>query len=308
MMQYFSLVIISVASAQKLGSLGTSGGSGPVGGIGTPQNPVTSPQSFITDALIPAENASARQLSLGEAPVLLDSYPHNPNSRNVTVDSINGARQEMVGFGHAWTDSSVSVFNTLDDDVLDQVLKDLFSAEGNNMGMMRHTIGSSDLSYDQYSYDDNGPGWNSGEVDLNLSSFDIGYNGRRMADMIAKMGDYKGKICHRTQISAYIISGDVTLFGSPWSAPGWMKRNGLFIAESKFGNSVRASTDVLDLNLPGQGNYAWGNNSFNFNYIPQYAQYFAKYIDAFKARGVRVNAITPQNEPLTNQGGYPTMW
>ena len=37
-------------------------------------------------------------------------------------------------------------------------------------------------------------------------------------------------------------------------------------------------------------------------------QYFSKYVDAFKEHGVAVNAITPMNEPLNYQGGYPCMY
>jgi O-glycosyl hydrolase len=274
--------LICIAASQSIQSLGTSGGSGPNGGIGDANHPVKEAASFITDALIPTSPDSTRQLALGPAPVKSNkvTYPYqDPEARVVVVDSDGGARQELLGFGHSWTDSTVEVFSDLDADVFDQVMKDLYGQEGNNMGMMRHSIGSSDLSYAQYTYDDNGDDFNHGSPDPSLSYFDIGYHGRKMADMIAQMGNYKS---------------DVTLFGSPWSPPGWMKHNGLFIAP--------------ELNVPNGGAYYFTNNTFNIEYIHSYASYLAKYVDAFKAQGVKVNAITPQNEPLNNQGGYPTMY
>ena len=97
----------------------------------------------------------------------------------------------MVGFGHSWTDSATSVFNTLDNDTLANVLSDLFGQNGNNMGFMRHTIGSSDLSGDQYTYDDNGPSFNEGEPDLYLSHFSLGPYGTAQAEFIARMGSVK---------------------------------------------------------------------------------------------------------------------
>ncbi len=142
---------------------------------------------------------------------------------------------------------------------------------------MRHTIGSSDLDGNQYSYDDNGPSFNEGEPDLDLSHFDIGPHGTAMAKMIARMGDYKG---------------DVFLFGSPWSYPGWTKHNDLFIAPN--------------LNVGSYSNIM--NNSFDTNYIPQMVQYFSKYIDAFRDLGVTINGMTLMNEPLNSQGGYPCMY
>lgn len=284
MHQFMRLVvgatILQFTASQTISQVGTCGGDGPAGGLGDSGQAVTVAQAFITDALIPTAPNTTRQLAVGTAPVMIGAYPAgNHLVYNVTIDTAKGARQEMLGFGHAWTDSAVVVFNSLEPDVLDQAMKDLYGQDGNNMGLMRHTIGSSDLSYNQYSYDDNGPGFNQGNLDSSLSSFDLGYDGTRMADMIATMGKYKS---------------DVTLFGSPWSAPSWMKRNGLFIAPN--------------LNPQGGGAYQFTNNTFNFNLIQEYAQYFAKYVDAFKERGVTVNAITPMNEPLNNQGGYPTMY
>jgi glucosylceramidase len=38
-----------------------------------------------------------------------------------------------------------------------------------------------------------------------------------------------------------------------------------------------------------------------------YADYFVKYIRAFEAEGIVIDAITPQNEPLYSTAGYPCM-
>ncbi|KAK3109589.1 hypothetical protein LTR53_016994, partial [Teratosphaeriaceae sp. CCFEE 6253] len=270
----------STAYAQSVAGLGVSGGNGPRGGIGDGAHPVRHAQAFITDALIPSAPNTTRQLARGIAPAL----SHRNSSadcgrRYVVVDSSPaGCRQEMVGFGHAWTDSTVDVFNSLEPDLFDQVMDDLFGQDGNNMGFMRHTIGSSDLSGRQYSYDDNGPGFNLGEPDLTLSNFGLGPDGTAMAKMIAQMGEYKG---------------DVFLFGSPWSYPGWMKNSDLFIAPV-------IQTDG--------GQYPLLNNSLNIKYIPQAVEYFTKYIDAFLEQGVTINGLTLENEPLNYQGGYPCMY
>ncbi|KUJ23678.1 glycoside hydrolase, partial [Mollisia scopiformis] len=218
-----------------------------------------------------------RQLSSGPAPVRLSSFPGKDEAhRNVTID-VARQQQEMLGFGHSWTDSAVSLFETLEPSFFNMVMEDLFGQNGNNMAFMRHTVGSSDLSDTYYTYDDNGP-VNQGKPDPGLLNFSLGAAGTRMADMIALMGDYKS---------------DVTLCGSPWSAPGWMKKNGLLVAD------VHWSDD-------GTNNIA--NNSFDPAYADEFANYLARYIDAFQARGVNVNAISPMNEPLNSQGGYPCMY
>ena len=124
---------------EVLWNTGVSGGNGSQGGIGSLDNPVLKAQSFITDALIPIKPNTTRQLARGPAPVL-SSTNSTPTTctqlRSVVIDaSPKGAQQEMVGFGHAWTDSTVSVFNQLEPAVLDQVMEELFGQDGNNMGV-----------------------------------------------------------------------------------------------------------------------------------------------------------------------------
>jgi glucosylceramidase len=68
------------------------------------------------------------------------------------------------------------------------------------------------------------------------------------------------------------------VLGSLWSAPAWMKSN----------------SSLYDGVLPAQ------------NY-PIFAQYLSKYIQAYKAAGVDVWAITPTNEPLGVGGSRESM-
>ncbi|GAA3923990.1 glucosylceramidase [Chitinophaga oryziterrae] len=73
------------------------------------------------------------------------------------------------------------------------------------------------------------------------------------------------------------LAPDIKILGSPWSAPVWMKTGGSFI-----GGSLKPE------------------------YYAAYAQYFVKYIQAMKAEGITIDAITPQNEPL-HGGNNPSM-
>jgi glucosylceramidase len=70
------------------------------------------------------------------------------------------------------------------------------------------------------------------------------------------------------------VNPELFLFSSPWSPPGWMKAGG-----SMLGGSMRR------------------------RYIPNYAQYFIKFLQAYAAEGVVVQAVTPQNEVDTDQDG-----
>ena len=67
---------------------------------------------------------------------------------------------------------------------------------------------------------------------------------------------------------------DLFLFSSPWSPPGWMKAGG-----SMLGGSMR-----------------------QHSFAP-YAKYFVKFLQAYAAEGVPVQAVTVQNEVDTDQDG-----
>jgi len=73
------------------------------------------------------------------------------------------------------------------------------------------------------------------------------------------------------------INPNIKILASPWSAPVWMKDN---------------------------------NNSIGGSLLPQYysvyAQYFVKYIQAMRAQGITIDAVTVQNEPQ-HGGNNPSM-
>ena len=73
------------------------------------------------------------------------------------------------------------------------------------------------------------------------------------------------------------INPTLKILGSPWSAPLWMKTI----------NSFKGG-------------------SLKQEYFDVYAKYFVKYVQAMKAAGIPIDAITPQNEPL-HGGNNPSM-
>lgn len=70
------------------------------------------------------------------------------------------------------------------------------------------------------------------------------------------------------------VNPDLFLFSSPWTPPGWMKSN-----KSMLGGNMQR------------------------RYMGAYANYFVKFLQAYEAEGVFVNAITVQNEVDTDQDG-----
>jgi glucan endo-1,6-beta-glucosidase len=215
------------------------------------------------------------QLSSIAAPVQGSGTPGSESTWQLSIDDTSsGYKQSITGFGAAVTDSTVTEFNTLSASTLDQLLNEILTSSGADFSLFRHTIGASDLSADPvYTYDDNG-----GSVDTTLSGFNLGDRGNAMASMIAQMQS---------------INSNVKILGTPWSAPGWLKLNGVI------------DGDTTNNNL-NDGYLSGGVGTSG--YSSQFAQYFVKYIQAYKSLGATVDYITIQNEPLNSQSGYPTMY
>ncbi|QDO95756.1 glucosylceramidase [Formosa sediminum] len=74
------------------------------------------------------------------------------------------------------------------------------------------------------------------------------------------------------------IHPDIKIMGSPWSAPSWMKSN-----NNSIGGSLKPE------------------------YYLTYANYFVKYIQAYQAEGIAIDAVTIQNEPY-HDGNNPSMY
>ncbi|MEQ9307815.1 MAG: glycoside hydrolase family 30 beta sandwich domain-containing protein [Balneolaceae bacterium] len=73
------------------------------------------------------------------------------------------------------------------------------------------------------------------------------------------------------------VNPEIKILGSPWSAPSWMKTN-----NSPIGGSLKPE------------------------YYEVYANYFVKYIKGMEAEGIKIDAITIQNEPQ-HDGNNPSM-
>jgi glucosylceramidase len=70
------------------------------------------------------------------------------------------------------------------------------------------------------------------------------------------------------------LNPDLYLFSTPWSPPGWMKAGG-----SLLGGSMRKE------------------------YFDAYANYFVKFLRSYAAEGIKIDAVTIQNEVDTDQNG-----
>ncbi|OON70379.1 hypothetical protein B0919_05000 [Hymenobacter sp. CRA2] len=226
-----------------------------------PPAPPTGPTTSEVDAWLTTPEQSGARLTKQPFPLNFDAAAGDATAPIIEVNP-GQEYQPIDGFGAAVTGSSAYLIQRkMSTAQRDELLRDLFTTTGNGIGLnyIRMTIGSSDFSLGNYSYDDPP----AGQTDPTLARFSIAPD---QQDLVPTL----------QQIVA--LNPGIKLMGSPWSAPAWMKSSQSMI-----------------------------RGRLNTSAYPAFAQYFVKYVQAFRAAGVPVDAITVQNEPLYEPSGYPGM-
>jgi len=233
-----------------------------------PSNPTTT--TTTTTPITYVKTDAQFWLTQGDGSALLQrqnmalNFAATTNSNpTITVDTTQ-TYQTIDGFGFALTGGSATLINGLATTQKMALIKELFAADSNNIGIsyLRISIGASDLSSTDFTYDDLG----SGQTDNNLQYFSIDHE---TTDLIPVLK------------AILAINPNIKILACPWTAPVWMKQNA--------------------------GDYSgFKGGTLNPTYYDAYARYFVKYIQAMKAQGITIDAITPQNEPL-NPNNNPSM-
>lgn len=181
------------------------------------------------------------------------------NSPEIIIDP-DTAYQQMDGFGFALTGGSAQHIIAMPAAKRSQLLQELFGRGEGQTGIsyLRLSIGASDLNDHVFSYND----LPAGETDVQLRKFDLNQD---KLDVIPVLKEILA------------INPTISILGSPWSAPTWMKTN----------NNIQGGR-------------------LQEKYYPVYALYFVKYIQAMQKEGIPIDAITIQNEPFNN-GNTPSM-
>ncbi|CAG2170249.1 unnamed protein product, partial [Oppiella nova] len=130
-------------------------------------------------------------------------YELQSGGKTVTINR-NKKYQQIIGFGGAFTDAATINILSLKPELSQQIISDYYSQNGLNYSIGRIPIAGSDFSTRLYTYDDI-------NEDLELKNFSL-------ADEDLK---YKIPLIKR----ALSLKPHLKLFGSPWSAPAWMKDN-----------------------------------------------------------------------------------
>lgn len=196
----------------------------------------------------------------------------------VAVD-LNAERQTIDGIGASLTESSAFVLACLPEEEREAILNELFGAEGANFSMARTQIGASDFSVEGfYSLCEE-------EGDTALLSFSLDRDKEGFPrDKYPQIVDEHYDLYHLMKEVAEIKKGsDYKIVANCWTAPHWMKDNHQYYEPHVRGGKLL------------------------HKYYQTYANYLAKYLEAWREEGIEIWGMTPENEPLGNGGGWESM-
>jgi glucosylceramidase len=179
--------------------------------------------------------------------------------------------QTIDGWGGSPNEVGMIALHTLPVALQDSVIKSLFdTVTGCKFNMIRLPIACSDFSNGTYSYDDLPGGITD---DFNMARITIDR-------------DKPGTIAFTK--AAQKLNPNLKVWGSPWTAPPWMKNNNNWILGG-------ANTDECAVKQTGQ-------------VLTAYALYFSKVVTLLKAEGLNYFALSFQNEPRVCQPFPSTRW
>jgi len=208
----------------------------------------------------------------------------------ISVDS-KQTFQTFEGFGGAFTQASAVNWRKLDATGQAELIRAYFAdpADGGlGYTLCRVPINSCDFSPESYTFDDV-------EGDVALEHFDSTVQkdvDLGMIDMILAAEAAVKERANRTASKGLKLK----LLASPWSPPAWMK----LPVHGVYGD-------------PGEGIRTMTGSAKPFGLDPDYqaswANYFGKWLAAYKARGVdSLWAVTVQNEPEASPGWESCLW
>jgi len=160
--------------------------------------------------------------------------------------------QTIVRIGGALTDASAETFAKLSQAKQQEILDAYFDRnKGIGYTLARTNIHSCDFSSDSYTYVTEG--------DKELRSFNVNHDKQFRIPFIKR--------------ALATAAGKISIFGSPWSPPAFMKSN----------------NDMLH------------GGKLKPEFYQSWANYYTKFIKSYEKEGIPIWGITVQNEPMATQ-------
>lgn len=228
---------------------------------------------------------TTREQSWRQGTIYKPSFAWDMLNLNVSAESMASAArssQTMHGFGACFNELGWTALKKLPPADRDAVMQELFGpTHGARFTYCRMPLGANDFSTAPYSYD---------EVanDFALRHFSIEHDHSTLVPFIH---------------SAQACNPALKLWASPWTPPSWMKRNHFYAEAQAMPGWIPNGIRPDQIGHEGQDLFL-----LEPRYLAAYANYFAKFIQAYAAEGIRIGMVMPQNEFNSPQNFPSCTW
>ncbi|HEY0354839.1 MAG TPA: glycoside hydrolase family 30 beta sandwich domain-containing protein [Flavisolibacter sp.] len=217
------------------------------------------------------------------------SFNTSPNQYSTIDVNESNTYQTVDGFGFTLTGGSAQVISSLNAQVKQDLLNELFGKNNNSISIsyLRLSIGASDLNPAPFSYND----LPAGQTDPTLSQFSLAQDTVYLLPLLK-------------QILA--INPSIKIMGSPWSPPVWMKDNNSTIGGSlkpeyysvyaqyfvKYIQAMRSHGITIDAITPQNEPLHPGNNPSMYMTSAQQADFIKNHLGpAFQTANINTKII-----------------
>jgi len=210
------------------------------------------------------------------------SFSWDTLNLNIDPEQVWPESRPMQGFGACFNELGWTSLQMLSESDRESILRELFDpAAGGRFTYCRTPIGANDFATEAYSYDET-------DGDFALKSFSIAHDEKTLVPFIQAALRYQPKL---------------KLWASPWSPPSWMKRNH-FYAEAKAYPGMK-DNGIRPDQIGHEGEDMFIQDPMHFE---AYARYFGRYVDAYRAKGISIGMVMPQNEFNSAQNFPSCTW
>lgn len=234
------------------------------------------------------DDTRVRMVATTETEPWLSKRVYNPifswDTLNLNVDpsQVRSGCKPIEGFGACFNELGWTSLQMLSESDRESVLRELFDpTQGARFTYCRTPVGANDFAIEAYSYDET-------DRDFAMKNFSIAHDEKTLVPFIQAALRYQPKL---------------KLWASPWSPPSWMKRNH-FYAEAKAYSGMK-DNGIRPDQIGHEGEDMFIQDPM---YFEAYARYFGRYIDAYRAKGISVGMVMPQNEFNSAQNFPSCTW
>jgi glucosylceramidase len=196
--------------------------------------------------------------------------PLDPNlfGRDLAV-AIDTPLQRIDGFGGAFTEKGWEALSALSPAKRDAAMAALFGRDGAAFNLCRTPIGANDISRKWYSY-------NETDGDFAMADFSVANDRETLIPYIK---------------AARVHSPEMKLWASPWSPPTWMKKGKHYAQAPAWPGQPSNGIKPEQMGKEGTDSFILEDR-----YLEAYARYFRRYIESYRAEGIPISMVMPQNE------------